>query len=79
MGNTLNKKRFNNDRFIDSLKRRNKPQKELKNIMIKSKLIKNVPVLKDDRLFEDSVSSDTLDQIYYLIDSNSQKKIIYFK
>jgi len=78
MGNML-KKKFNNDRFIDSLKKRNKPQKEFKNIMIKDKLIKNVPVLKDDKLFEDSVSSDTLDQIYHLIDSNPQKNIIYFK
>lgn len=78
MGNML-KKKFNNDRFIDSLKKRNKPQKEFKNIMIKDKLIKNVPVLKDDKLFEHSVSSDTLDQIYHLIDSNPQKNIIYFK
>lgn len=67
-----------NENFTNSLKKY-KPQKELKDIVIEGKLIKNVPVLKNDRLFEDSVSSDTLDQIYRLISLNQQKEIIHYK
>ncbi|MCE5034970.1 MAG: hypothetical protein L0L60_08085 [Tetragenococcus halophilus] len=70
---------FNHENFFASLTKRHKPQKETKVLTVEDRIIKNVPVLKDNRDFEDSVSVDTLTEIYKLIDSNPHKKIIYFK
>lgn len=78
MSHTL-EKTFNSENFFASLKKRHKPQKELKDVVIENRTIRNVPVLKDNRNFENSVSADTLSEIYHLINSNPKKEIIYFK
>ncbi|MDK4265765.1 hypothetical protein [Staphylococcus warneri] len=78
MSHTL-EKTFNNENFFASLKKRNQPQKEIKDVVVENRMIKNVPVLKDNREFENSVSADTLTKIYHLINSNPQKETIYFK
>lgn len=70
---------FNHENFFASLTRRHKPQKETKDLTIENRIIKNVPVLKDNREFENSVSVDTLAKIYKLIDLSPHKEIIYFK
>lgn len=70
---------FNKENFLDSLEKRCRPEKEIKDIIIGDKVIKNVPVIKDNREFENFVTSDILTQIYKLIESNSEDQIIDFK
>lgn len=70
---------FNHENFFASLTKRHRPQKETKDLTIENRIIKNVPVLKDNRDFESSVSVDTLTKIYKLIDLSPHKEIIYFK
>lgn len=50
-----------------------------KTIQVSDITIKNVPVLKDDRDFEDTIPIDTLIEIYRMIDENSNQKVLDYK
>lgn len=70
---------FNNENFFESLEKRNKPQMEFKDVIVENKTIKDVPVMKGDYDFEHYVSSNTLTQIYRLINANPHEKEIVYK
>ena len=70
---------FNNENFFESLEKRNKPQTEFKDVIVENKTIKDVPVMKGDYDFEHYVSSNTLTQIYRLINANPHEKEIVYK
>lgn len=69
---------INSNNFINSLNHRQKPQVILKNVIVEGVLIKDTPVINDNRQFEDVVSSDTLSKIYKLIKMYPDKKVIHF-
>lgn len=50
-----------------------------KTIQVSDITIKNVPVLKYDRDFEDTIPIDTLIEIYRMIDENSNQKVLDYK
>lgn len=50
-----------------------------KTIQVSDITIKNVPVLKDNRDFEDTIPIDTLIEIYRMIDENSNQKVLDYK
>jgi len=50
-----------------------------KTIQVSDITIKNVPVIKDNKDFEDAVSVSTLIEIYKMIDENPNQKVLDYK
>ena len=50
-----------------------------KTIQVSDITIKNVPVIKDNRDFEDTAPVNTLIEIYKMIDENPNQKVLDYK
>lgn len=73
-------KTLNRNKFLASFNNRVKPHEINKTIQFHGRTIFNVPVIEVAKSFDgDSLSSDTIDKLYDLIQQTPQSEELYFK